>query len=79
MPRTKNQEFTLPFSRRMRKAMILRGMNSADLCRRTRLGHGQISNYLNGHQCPRADRLLEICQALDVSADYMLGLKNRFK
>lgn len=62
------------FSRRLRMAMFTRGMTSADLMRATNLGSGQISNYLNGHQEPGATRIAQMCKALDVSADFLLGL-----
>lgn len=60
--------------RRLRAAMALRDMSSADLMRATNLGHGQISNYLNGHQEPGATRIREMALALNVSADYLIGL-----
>lgn len=65
-------------SRRLRKVLLYREMTSADLCRITGLGSGQISNYLNAHQCPRCDRLRLICDTLDVSADYLLGMSDHF-
>lgn len=49
------------------------------------MGNGQISNYLNGHQEPTVSSLLHLCEALDVSADFLLGMtddpriKNRRK
>lgn len=72
MPR--KQEPIRAFPRRLRMAMTLRGMNSADIVRRSTMGNGQISNYLNGHQEPTVSSLLHLCQALGVSADFLLGL-----
>lgn len=54
--------------------MAVRNMSSADLMRATRFGSGQISEYLNGHICPKADTLAELCLALDVSADWLIGI-----
>jgi len=73
------------FPRRLRMAMTLRKMNSADIMRRSTLGHGQISEYLNGHREPTVSSFLHLCEALEVSADFLLGLtddpriKNRRK
>ena len=67
------------FPRRMRMAMTLRKMNSADIVRRTTMGNGQISNYLNGHQEPTISSLLHLCEALEVSADFLLGLSDNPK
>lgn len=60
-------------------ALMARDMNSADLVRATNLGGGQISNYLNGHQEPGATRIAQMCKALNVSADFLLGLTDKMK
>lgn len=77
MPRRKEPLTTLP--RRLRMAMVVREMNGADLMRATTMGAGQISNYLNGHQDPRGTQLVALARALDVSADFLLGLTDRME
>lgn len=72
MPR--KQEPIHAFPRRLRMAMTLRGMNSADIVRRSTMGNGQISNYLNGHQEPTVSSLLHLCEVLEVSPNFLLGL-----
>ena len=74
MPR--KQEPVKSFPRRLRMAMATLGMTSADLVRKTTLGSGQISNYLNGHQEPTVSSLLHICEGLGVSADFLLGFSD---
>lgn len=64
------------FARRVRMALHMREMTSADLMRVTGMGSGQISSYLNGHQEPGATRIVQMCRALDVSADFLLGLSD---
>lgn len=64
------------FSRRLRMALVVNEMTSADLARATTMGSGQISEYLNGHQEPGATRIVQMCKALDVSADFLLGLSD---
>ena len=66
-------------ARRLRMAMACRNMTSADIMRRTKLGNGQISNYLNGYQEPGATRLAQLARALDVSADFLLGLTDKLE
>lgn len=76
MPRRTDRAFTETFCRRLRTIMAVQEMNSADIMRASKLGSSQISEYLNGHICPKADTLKELCLALDVSADYLLGLSD---
>ena len=63
-------------ARRLRMAMTVRDITSADLMRTTTMGSGQISEYLNGHQEPGATRIVHLCKALNVSADFLLGLSD---
>ena len=63
----------------MRMVMAARKMNSADIMRASELGSGQISSYLNGHQEPRIGSLAKLCKALNVSADFLLGLSNKME
>lgn len=67
------------FPRRLRIAMVAREMNSADIMRASELGNGQISSYLNGHQEPRIGSVVKLCRALNVSADFLLGLSNEME
>jgi len=59
--------------------MVARKMNSADIMRASTLGNGQVSSYLNGHQEPRILTLVKLCKALNVSADFLLGLTNKMR
>lgn len=74
----KNEPLTT-FPRRLRIVMHARGMNSADIMRASTLGNGQVSSYLNGHQEPRIGSLAKLCKALNVSADFLLGLTNQME
>ena len=61
---------------RINKAMRDRGMSQADLCRVTKMGSSKISQLLTGKvQDPRLSTMVVISQALDVSLDYLAGLK----
>lgn len=60
-------------------AMAALGITSADLARRTKLGSGQISVYLNGHNEPTVSSLYHICDGLGVSADFLLGFTDKMR
>lgn len=63
-------------ARRLRIVMSMRGITSADIVRASRLGDGQVSNYLNGWTCMQLPALLELCRVLRCSADFLLGLSD---
>lgn len=63
----------------MRKAMSVRGVERSDLARMTGFTHGAVTAWFTGERNPTVDKLREICKALDVSADYLLGLKEEMK
>ena len=54
-------------SNRMKKAMDMRNINQAELCRRTGIGKSSISTYLSGDYEPKQTNLYKIAEALDVS------------
>lgn len=74
MPRKKVPLTTFP--RRLRITLAALDMTSADLMRRTTLGSSQISEYLNGRNEPKISSIRTICEALGVSADFLLGLSD---
>ena len=67
----------IAIARRLRTMMQARNMTGADLMRKTGMGGGQISNYLNGYGNMRADRIVLLAQTLDCSADFLLGLSSK--
>lgn len=77
--RNEKNPLAVTISRRLKTMMAARGMTSADLVRRTTIGGGQISNYLHGNFTMRVDKLLELCETLDCSADYLMGRTNNPK
>ncbi|MBQ3405028.1 MAG: helix-turn-helix transcriptional regulator [Oscillospiraceae bacterium] len=64
------------FSNRLREIMNTRGENQKTLASKTGVQRQTISLYLNGQSKPDSDRLAALCRALDVSADYLLGLSD---
>lgn len=71
-----DKPLAIQMSRRFRSVMADQEINSADLTRKTTIGHGQMSNYMNGHFMMRADKLKELCDALGCSSDYILGISD---
>lgn len=61
---------------RLRAAREKRGLTQRDLSDLVGLGVNQISRYEKGQNDPSAVILALLCQRLDVSADYLLGLSD---
>lgn len=57
----------------MKKAMDMRNINQAELCRRTGIGKSSISTYLSGDYEPKQTNLYKIAEALDVSIPWLNG------
>lgn len=62
------------FSIRLRTAIDSRGLQQKSLAAKIKLSPARLSNYVNGHSEPSLDILSLLCQALNVSADYLIGL-----
>lgn len=68
------------FASRLKTIMNKRGLNQTHLQEKISMQTGKtlqrqtISLYMNGQSKPDTERLLLLCNALDVSADYLIGL-----
>ena len=60
-------------------AMMRRGMTQADLAEETLVSPATISHYVKGKRGIYYETLVAICKALNVSADYLLGLKEEME
>lgn len=63
------------FSTRLTEAMKKRRVEQRHLIRSGAISKGLIYNYLNRHTMPTGYILQRLCSSLNVSADYLLGLK----
>ena len=63
------------FGARLKKVLKERNMTYEDLADDTFMSKTAIYYYIKGDVLPTADNLKAICIALNVSADYMLGLE----
>lgn len=53
----------------LREAMARKGIRAVDLCKTTKIPKGLMSYYLNGKVLPKQDKLISICEALDLDPD----------
>ena len=61
------------FGARLKEVLEERSMTYEDLAETIYMSNMAIWYYINREILPTADNLKAICQALNVSADYMLG------
>ena len=67
-------EITL--GKRIKQAMKLKNMKQYELAEKTYITQTTISRYITGERTPDAINLKAICEALDVSADWLLEIKD---
>lgn len=63
------------FGDRLRRALANKNMTRQELAYKTMISEASIYLYLNNCVTPSAIYLKQICEALNVSADYLLGLE----
>ena len=64
------------FQDRLKQSIQDRGITQRMLATLTGTTEVSISRWANGSRLPNTDALYKLCKALDVSADYLLGLSN---
>lgn len=68
-------ETTFPFlGSRLRDAIKLKGISQREAGRSAGLSPKIINEYVSGRRYPTIYNLYYLCEALDISADYLLGL-----
>lgn len=65
------------FSRRFKAAMADREVNMRQVAEATGINHNTLVNYSMRRTQPTAPKICAIADALDVSADYLLGRVDR--
>lgn len=65
------------FSIRLRKALEEKDVTQAELALDSIASRNTLSRYVTGVGTPTVPVLQSICRALDVSADYLIGLSNK--
>jgi len=62
------------FANRLLWSRLRRDYTQVDLAKQAEIDQAQISNYEAGRREPNIENLRRIAQALDITADYLLGL-----
>ena len=58
---------------RINKALAIRGMRQAELCKLAKVPKSSLSLYLSGAYEPKQDRIYSMAQALNVSEAWLMG------
>lgn len=67
---------TLDFAKRLRELRKEKGLSQVELGEYLGYGYTAISSYETGRNEPSYTDLIRICEILDVSADYILGISD---
>lgn len=61
---------------RLREEIRNSGLTTAEIARRVGVSPEMITQYTTTKKLPKLDTFAALCKALDVSADYILGIKD---
>lgn len=64
------------FCERLRRAIDAKGIQQKELALSCGFSTARLNNYVMGRTEPSLDALASICTALNVSADYLLGIRD---
>ncbi len=62
---------------RLKEVRLMKNMKQKDVCALLNMKQSQYSRYESGEDEMKVGTLIEICEALDISADYILGLSDK--
>ena len=65
----------MEFTDILKEIMIEQNLNQSEFALKVGVKQSQVSEWLSGKNKPGYDKLKAICVALDISADYLLGLE----
>lgn len=68
-----NEEKTETCGKRIEKALMLRQMKQADLCKLAGVPKSSLSLYLKGAYEPKQDKIYKMANALNVSEMWLMG------
>lgn len=71
----KAEQLRIMFPRRLKSAMFEKNINAKQLADKVGVHKNHISYYVRGIYFPQMSMLWAICDALDVSADWLMGRK----
>ena len=64
------------FGDRLEEILKKRRMKQSELADKTRISRPTICAYVNGLRIPRAEHVVVICEVLNCSSDWLLGLES---
>jgi len=64
----------IKFAERLKEVLQANQMSQSELARKIFMSHDIVNKYCMGKRKPPVDVLILICQALNESSDYLLGL-----
>ncbi len=64
------------FLPRLKEVRVMKNMRQKDVCNILNMKQSQYSRYESGEDEMKIGTLIEICRALDISSDYLLGLSD---
>ena len=67
------QDPTESCAKRIRKALTIRNMKQAELCRKTKIATSAMSEYLSGLYEPKQDKIYIMSEALNVDPVWLMG------
>ncbi len=67
------------FTKRFNEVLTYSKISQTELAARVNVSKQCISDYKSGKSFPSIQTLFLICKALEVSADYLLGLTDEYK
>jgi len=59
---------------RIKYSLDIRKMSQKEFAKRLKITEATLSRYINGTRLPKADMIIDICNELGVSADWLLGM-----
>lgn len=71
-----SERIIIMLSQRLKSSRKAKGLTQSELAKKVNTTKGTVSNYENGYSTPSNEMLVSLANALDVSADYLLGRTN---
>ncbi|MDE7083753.1 MAG: helix-turn-helix transcriptional regulator [Clostridia bacterium] len=62
------------FKDRLNEVLKENGISQVTLAHKIAMSQGVVNNYCTGKREPTLDVLMRICEVLEISSDYLLGL-----
>ena len=61
---------------RLREEIKASGLTTVEIARRVGISPEMVTQYMTTKKLPKLDTFARLCKELDLSADYILGLKD---